>query len=242
MPDRGQTETLGFALVFALMISAVIITFTVGYAGLQDIRGAERVNNAERAFEVFADNVEDITLRGAPSRATEVKLADASLVAENSITIRVADPDHGFNQSYSVTPIVFEPDEPGQIIFEQGAVLRTRHGSGRMTHESTLVANTSRTVLPVVRTRLDSDSQASIGGSGTVLIRTTHVDTKLLHSSDTSGNQVWFNISSPRAAEWASYLDGKDAVSCSVGGGTASCAVTTDRVHMTLVRINVEFS
>lgn len=242
MPDRGQTETLGFALVFALMISSVILTFTVGYAGLQDIRGVERVNNAERAFEVFADNVEDITLRGAPSRATEVKLAEASLHAEEEIDIRVADPDHGFNQSYSVTPIVFDPDEPGQITFEQGAVIRTRHESGRVVHESTLVTNQNRTILPVVRTRLDSDSKASIGGDGTVLIRTTHGNTKLLHSSDTPDNRVWFNITSPRASEWVSYLDDRDAVDCSVGSGTASCSVTTDRVHITLVRINVEFA
>ncbi len=80
MPDRGQTETLGFALIFALMISSVVITFTAGYAGLQDVRDIERTNNAERAFEVFADNIGDITQNSAPSRATEMKLSDARLL------------------------------------------------------------------------------------------------------------------------------------------------------------------
>lgn len=242
MPDRGQTETLGFALIFALMISSVVITFTAGYAGLQDVRDIERTNNAERAFEVFADNIGDITHNNAPSRATEMKLSDARVAFEEPIRIRVADPDDSFNQSYTATPIVYATDDPGRVTYEQGAVLRTRHSSGRVVEESSLVLNENRTLIPIIRTRQVSDTKASVGGDVTVLIRAIHVNSKVIHVNDSTGNKVWLNITSPRATAWNDYLDDFSDVSCSNAATKTSCSVTTDRVHVTVVRIDVEFA
>lgn len=242
MPDRGQTETLGFALIFALMISSVVITFTAGYAGLQDVRDIERTNNAERAFEVFADNIGDIIHNSAPSRATEMKLSDARVAFDEPIRIRVADPDAGFNQSYTATPIVYAPNDPGRIAYEQGAVLRTRHSSGSVVEESAVVLNENRTLIPIIRTRQVSGTKASVGGDVTVLIRAIHVNTNVIHVNDSPNNRVWLNISSPRAAAWHAHLDDDPDVSCTEAATKTSCSVTTNRVHVTVVRIDVEFA
>lgn len=77
MNDRGVSDTLGFVFVFAIILSTVAVVTTIGMAGLQDTRDVERVNNAERAFDILGDNMEDIADRGAPSRATEVKVEEA---------------------------------------------------------------------------------------------------------------------------------------------------------------------
>ena len=112
---RGVSETIGFVLVFSLIVLTVGVVLTVGYGGLQDARDAERVNNAERAFDVLADNVEDITHRGAPSRGTEVRLAEASLGAGSPTYLNVT----GVNDSggrvfstgnYSTDTVVYEAE------------------------------------------------------------------------------------------------------------------------------------
>ena len=79
MLDRSQSDVLGFVFVFAIVVSTIGLVFATGFTGLQDARDFERVNNAERAFEVLRDNVGDMIYRGAPSRVTEIKLASASL-------------------------------------------------------------------------------------------------------------------------------------------------------------------
>ena len=92
---RGASETIGFVLVFSLIVLTVGVVLTVGYTGLQDARDAERVNNAERAFDVLADNIEDITDRGAPSRGTEIRLAEAAIGPGAPTHINIS----GFNTS-----------------------------------------------------------------------------------------------------------------------------------------------
>lgn len=235
--ERAQSETLGFVLVFALIVASIGIVFTVGFSGLQDVRDTERVNNAERAFEVMADNLEDITQRGAPSRATEIKLADARLSVEGPTEVSVNVPDGGFNATYRVRPIVYDADTGESIVYEQGAVLRTSAGGGVVLHESVLLMNESRTVIPVVQTRLSGNG--GVSGSGTVLVRADHVETALEYDNSSS-NTVWLNVTSPRAEEWRSHLDEKPDVTCEPrSGNTTSCSVSTGSVHVTVVRIDV---
>lgn len=235
--QRAQSETLGFVLVFALMVASIGIVYTAGFAGLQDARDVERVNNAERAFEVLADNLEDITQRGAPSRATEIKISDARLYVDDPIEIRVDVPADEFNTTHSVRPIVFDADTGENVVYEQGAALRTRGDNGTVFHESILLLNDSQTSITVVQTRLSGNG--GVGGSDTVLVRADHSQTVLEYKNDTR-NLVWFNVTSPRAGVWRQHLAEYPDVTCeSDVPGTASCYVTTDRVQITVARINV---
>ena len=112
---RGVSETVGFVLVFSLVLLTVGTVLTVGYAGLQDARDAERVNNAERAFDVLANNIEDITARGAPSRGTEIRLAEASIGPGAPVTMNIsgfaADGSRQFSTGNdTLDTIVYEAD------------------------------------------------------------------------------------------------------------------------------------
>ena len=89
MDERGVSDVVGFVLVFALVTATVGVVYTTGIQGLTGSRDVERVNNAERAFDVFANNVDDVIRRGAPSRATEVKLADADLHYGAPVTVNL---------------------------------------------------------------------------------------------------------------------------------------------------------
>ena len=70
MRDRGVSEVLGYALVFSLVIVTVSIISVSGLSGYQNAQSFERQSNAEKAYDVMHNNIEDIYYKGAPSRAT----------------------------------------------------------------------------------------------------------------------------------------------------------------------------
>lgn len=236
--DRGQTETLGFVLVFALITASIGLVYATGFSGLNDAREFEQVNNAQRAFEVFADNIEDITHRNAPSRSTEIKLAGAELRIAEPVQLEVNDPDAGFNPTYELRPVVYDADTGTELVYVQGAVMRSQGGGGVVVHEGTFVLDQNRTVIPIVQTRLGGQGQ--ISGSTTVLIRADHSQTRLVHANTTPSNTVWLNVTSPRAAVWQDHLEATYSdLSCSRSGDTVSCEITTDRVYVTLIQIDL---
>jgi hypothetical protein len=238
VPDRAQTETLGFVLVFAIITASIGLVYASGFTGLNEVREFEQVNNAERAFEVFADNIEDISHRNAPSRSTEVKLAGAELRIAEPIQIEVSDPDAGFNATYDARPVIYDPDTGTELVYVQGAVIRSQSAGGVVVKEGTFVIGDDRTILPILQTRLDGES--GVSGSRTVLIRADHSQTRLVHVNDAGSSSLWINVTSPRAGIWEAHLSSSYGFdTCSRVDDTVSCAVSTDRVYVTLVQIDL---
>ncbi|MEA5386913.1 hypothetical protein VB779_07480 [Haloarculaceae archaeon H-GB11] len=93
MSERAVSEVVGFALVFSMIVAMVAIVTLGGMGQLQSARDFEQANNAERAFEVLADNLADVHQRGAPSRATEIDLEHAQLFVGDPVTINVSGED-----------------------------------------------------------------------------------------------------------------------------------------------------
>jgi hypothetical protein len=227
-------------LVFALFTASIGLVYASGFTGLNDVREFEQVNNAERAFEVLADNIEDMTHRNAPSRATEIKLAGAELRIADPIEIEVNDPDSNFSLTREIRPVIFDADTGTEIVYVQGAVIRTQDDGGVVITESSLVLGENRTLIPVIQTRLQGSR--SVSGSTTVLLRADLSSSRLLYANDTASNQLWVNVTSPRAGIWRAHLTSTyDDVSCEpLSGDTVSCQVTTDRAHVTLFQIDLE--
>ncbi|PSP64411.1 hypothetical protein BRC77_03835 [Halobacteriales archaeon QH_8_64_26] len=105
-------------------------------ASLEDRRDAERIDNAERAFGVLADNAQDVYRRDAPSRATDLKLAEAQLrLADSSeITVSVINGtnltvDNGMLEADDGTGNTFDVSD-GRIRYAGGSFL---------THQSPIV-------------------------------------------------------------------------------------------------------
>lgn len=246
--DRGVSDTLGFVFIFALVISTVGLTFTFGYSGLQDTRDFERLNNAERAFDVMGDNFDDIVKRGAPSRATEVKVADAQLALADSTTVNVRITNSTGatrNIQYDLQPLVYEAGD-GRIVYSNGAVFREDRGGAVVVRHSEFVLRQERVLLPVVTTRRSGDTN-SIGGTTTVLVRAQSPEgQRQSFGFDIARTEpqaeVMVNVTSPRPAVWERELDRYDDADCDVYGETVSCTVSNPgRVYVQETPINIEF-
>lgn len=194
--DRAISEALGYVLIFTLVLSSVAaVSFGIS-TSLEQRSDAEAVNNAEAAFDVLADNIEDVYARDAPSRATEISLKTGSLSTGDNVTMEVQledttgghwpGPTGSDWRSWRYRPLVFESDEGAKVVYEAGAVFRVGSNAappGSVSSASDRASirrrdppfvvqggpSNEQVVLPVVH--LNASTQRSIRG-GTVLIRT----------------------------------------------------------------------
>lgn len=244
---RGANETIGFVLIFSLIVLTVGVVLTVGYGGLQDARDAERVNNAERAFDVLADNIKDITHRGAPSRGTEIRLAEASIGSGPPTYLNIS----GVNDdgsvpfttgNYSTDPVVYRSDGT-KIRYAAGAVSRLQGENSVLVTPPEFVIDQGHTVVPIVQLTVD---EGSFAGSQTVLVRTERRPRELVVSDDDGADNLRVNVSTPATEAWESYLSGRGMdcteVSSSADRGKLVCTLEdVERVKVVWFEIKVSF-
>ncbi len=210
---RGANETIGFVLVFSLIVLTVGVVLTAGYSGLQDARDAERVNNAERAFDVLADNIEDITHREAPSRGTEIRLAEASIGSGPPTHINISGFKNGSRVfttgNYSTDSVVYRAEDT-RIRYAGGAVTRIQGGGSTLLDPPGFVISQNHTIIPTVKLLVED---RTVAGAQTVLIRTDRSIREVEISENGGVDTLQFNVSTPAPDAWNGYLEGQ-GMSC----------------------------
>ncbi|MFC6906299.1 DUF7289 family protein [Halalkalicoccus tibetensis] len=238
MADRGVSEALGFVLIFALVVTTLGVVYVTGMAGLTDARDAERVNNAERAFDVLADNVEAITHRDAPSRATEVKLADAGLRVESRDRIAVS--VDGGEPIVSTGEVVYDSNMGTDIVYSNGAVLRESAPGTVAVRDPRMSIDGDRAMIHL--TDVSGVRSAPVSGDRTVLVRTDHRNTVTRTATDGS-HTVTIEVETDRTDAWERTLRSlDDGSSCETSGTNVACTFETDRVYVTKDSLDVAFS
>lgn len=263
MRDRAVSDVLGFVLVFSLVVSTLGVVYVAGFSGLEDARDTERINNAERAFDVLGDNVADIYHDGAPSRKTEIKLADAqlSLAESTTITVTVEDITDGSGNRIvyeaNTRPLVFSSGDSSKIVYENGAVIRTDRGGSILRQRPPMLISEERSVIGYVVLSPASEASSSVGGDATVLVRTVRTGQSVL-VQDRSDAKVTLTIetATERAPVWERYVneradwsgsdwDDGDSVPCEttdLGGGRSevTCTFEPDEFYLTSTGIETE--
>lgn len=245
--DRAVSDVLGFVIVFSLVAATVGIVSVTGVGILQDARDAEQVNNAERAFDVLADNMADIHQEGAPSRSTEVKLDNARLEVRSPVEINVTGVDPGGtnpNVSYSALPILYEGRDDTAVVYEGGAVFRVSPRGGVITEAPPFRFTNGDVIIPIVQTQQIGNATSVSGG--TVRVRAERAVREQLpefvqRSSDYDALIV--NVTSPRYQLWQRYLENDADATCTVTRPeTVQCRIDDpNRLAVTRTVINFEF-
>lgn len=256
----GATEVIGFVLVFSLVASTTGIVYVYGFGGLQEARDATVLDNAERAMDVFADNVRDIHDRGVPNRATEVKLYDAGLGLRESTTWRVNVSADGTTKIYSsnVEPLVYSAGDT-ELVYANGALVRVDRGNAVMHREPPFVfrriGGDNVAVVPFIETR--SPTTQNVAGDTTVLVRTDLAlsETVLERSSNYSDTSLSVNLSvettPERAVVWERYLEAEITEAYAVSdpcdrvgtdSATVACEFDAGRVYVGISRIDLSIS
>lgn len=248
MTDRGVSEALGFVLVFALVVSTIGIVYATGLGGLQQAKSVEKVQNVERAFDVLADNLEDLHRSDATSRATEIRLAGGSLSTGETVFIEVEAVEVG-NQANnatflaSVSPITYLDGDGVALHYVSGALVREEAGGSVMLDRPGWVVSTERSVLPLVSTY---SGGGSVAGSSTVLIVADRQSRSLNGPIEgTAGGAMRVNVTvtSDRAGTWGDYLEDQSMspVDDDPADGNVTYQFETESLYAPKTSVRVDF-
>jgi hypothetical protein len=235
MPDRHTTpdderavsDILGYVIIFSIVITSVFVVAS-GFGVLDDVRDAERVKNAERAFDVMAENMAAIYERDAPSRSTEIDLGDSEIFYGSNVSITISGDGTEF-AAYQIRPVEMRVTSDQSLVYEGGAVFRQQRDSAFMTREPPFFISERRVHVPVVQTTAPALESA---GSTTVLVRGESTRRAVLESdTEDSYDRVTIEISSPRFEAWEEYLEEEPATTCTTPATeTVSCTVDDPEV------------
>ncbi|MCD2202363.1 DUF7289 family protein [Halobacterium sp. KA-6] len=205
--ERAVSDTLGFVLIFGIIVSTTAVVYVGGFDALTSARDAQQFSNTERAFDVLDSNVDDLAVRGAPSRSTEVLLSDGALGFGDPVTFNVSADSGAFYQA-TTRPIVYRADDGDRLVYSNGALFR-QYGDRAVLFGEPRVSAGDRTLVPVVATEPDGRG-VSTDGTQRVLVRTT-VSARDVESFSTPAN---LTVTSPRAAAWEQYLEAEFGQNC----------------------------
>ncbi|MFB6071763.1 MAG: hypothetical protein ABEJ88_02225 [Halobacterium sp.] len=234
---RAVSDTLGFVLVFGIIVSTVAVVYVGGFDALTGARDAQRFANTERAFDAIDANVEDLLVRGAPSRTTEIVLSDGTLTFGEPVSFNVTNGGATY-YSTTVTPIVYRADDGDQLVYANGALFR-QYGDRAVMFDEPRISDGDRLFVPYVVTRAASDSVAT-SGTRRLLVRTVVRDQEV---RKLEGGALELVVTSPRAGAWQTYLEDELDASCSrPGGDTVRCPLSATDVYVQAVVVDVAFT
>lgn len=235
--DRGQSELVGYFLIFSVVVLTILLVGATGLVGLNNAQDFQRTTSAQQGFSALANDVDDVVRRGAPSRTTEISLADASLSLEQTTNITVrTDNESVENTTVQLHSLVYDSGSGTQIVYTSGALLRVDEGNSVMFREPNFLLGNDTVIIPAVT--LSPGETDSVGGDTAVSVETSDAGTDVVGAGDV--DTVTVEVTSPRAAAWYRYLDTE--ADCDLpDSGTVTCRIDADHVSVTADRVGVRF-
>lgn len=239
--ERGGSELLGFLLVFAAVVLTISLVVVAGAATLDDARQFHRTTNAEAAFTALAGDVDDVVRAGAPGRSTAVRLDGGALRTAPAETTVAFTNESGVTTTRTVRPdpVVYDSGSGTTLTYRGGALIRRDGDSTVLFGPPEFLLSAEVVVLPLVETRLVG---GGVGGTTEVDVRTRHNGTELLAVNE-SIDDVTLTVTGPNAGAWARYFEEADGPVTSVShtGDTVEVTVETDRLYVSVHRVDVRF-
>lgn len=245
MPDRAVSEILGYSFVFTLVLVSVAFISASGIPSFQNAEQYERQTNAQKAFNVMHNNLEDIYYNGAPSRGTEMDLGETQLGVGDNATINVT--VDGVSDSFIIQtrPLVQTFDDDSELVYEGGAVFYSTRDGGVVREEPPMTLREDRVHIIAPNISHRTDRQV---GSGTVLVRARlrNQELRYANTTDDTPTDLTINITSERRDLWQEYLTSKgtfDDGDCTTkGDDVVECSVDNlDQVYLVESEVELFF-
>ena len=227
--DAAVTETVGFILMFSIVILSMSMIYILGYPILQKHIESSVFENAQQSFIVLQSDMKRVAFEQVPVKTMKIKLHSSTLSIDDhsSILINYFYAD-GTNSShfYNTGEIEFTKDEK-VLTYENGGIWAKQPPSGAIMVSkppiyTSKLNNANMTTIGVV----NINGHRSTGGNGITSITMEHNSSDLITPQEKV--DVTVQINSVYANQWARYLEenGFDIISSSSSSVSARRAQT----------------
>jgi len=182
MDDRAVSQSIGFVLTFSIIIASVGLVSIVGYDQIQTARDNEQSKNAERAFLLIGQNIDEIERGQSPARRGELDLAGGSLdvlpATQSGIRVQISNVSEPwtYDRAFTMRGLRYSTDET-TVVYEGGSVIRDNKPGIVVQDGPTLVCTDDTAIVSVVTIEGEEDRQLSSGTvSMTVRKNTTSIE------------------------------------------------------------------
>jgi len=159
---RGQSELIGYVLVFSAIVLAIGGVVTFGVTALDQVQSSTVADNGEFAMQAVAADLEALYYGTATRRTTELTLDSATLEAGAPTTVNVTAVrgSKTVEIGHQFRPIVYKTDDV-TIAYENTLVVRDQARGSVAVNDPLITISKSQSVVPVVETNA---SVQSVGG------------------------------------------------------------------------------
>lgn len=256
MTDRAQSNTLGFVLLFTVVLASLGVVATAGVDTLQSGRDVATSQNVEQSMVELAGAGTDVHRENVSTRTVRMRLGNGQLQVgdETQITVEVGGghPTVGGQtiDGVGVDPITYSLDGH-QVSYEETAVVRQQDGGSVLVREPDFHLDPAGGVItvPVVNTTQVGDAASVGGGQAEVRLLRGEAGTRIVDGAGTFTLTV--DPPADRVGAWKTALQStaESSGSCGVSVGGSGDTVSYDcsglsdtTIVLRYVSVNFELS
>lgn len=183
--ENAVSETVGFIIIFGIVISGIGLVSLYGYPALLNQQEEANLRNMEKTLIVLQTDINSLAFKNVPYQETAIQVSGGTLSVDSPDPLKYFKIT-GPSVDYEFRPgeIKFQTDTQDVIIsLQNGAVVKWQVGGS--TGGSTMLSpprwyfDESTRTLVLTLVKIDVDSQKVNTGIGTVMMRLDASDTPI---------------------------------------------------------------
>jgi hypothetical protein len=205
--DKAVTETMGYIILFAIVLTAIAIILLFGNSILDAEKNKNNFKNIEQGFSIIQSDLKQVALEGTPNKSIMIHMEGGTILS-NTDTGRLKIDYHNTHYNNYTGQIVFKsPNDLSSITIENGGVFEKSNEEGTDALVSKprmyITPQTNTLVLNVIKVKA---SPLSNSGRGNLNINLMYNDTSVYQDSLADGT-VTLTIDTQYPNAWHRYLD-----------------------------------
>ncbi len=171
--ESGVSETVGFILIFGIMLTGIALVTLYGYPALLDTQQNANVRNMERNMISLQSDVNSLTYKAVPYKETTMQVSGGVL------SVKRPDPASSFIDISNSSGLIVSNFSPGSVHFlsesgdirialENGAVVKMQHGGSVMLSEPRWFYDEREKILVITLIQVNSSAYLAKSGISTV--------------------------------------------------------------------------
>ncbi|MGA9142091.1 MAG: hypothetical protein WBZ29_17840 [Methanocella sp.] len=205
--DLGVSETIGYILVFAIVLTGIAGIVFFGVTMLNDAKDRNNFQNVEQGLTVVQSDMKRVALEKAPIKTSKLRVEGGSLALNNTTSaIRIDYAGHTYDNFTG--DIIFDSNEYLKTIsIQNGALWKSEGGpmSDLCIVEPRIFAfpEARAIVINVIRFQCDNTAVAS---AGTIGLSMEYVGNNV-YIYDGPGSDLTITVNTTYPNAWARFFD-----------------------------------
>lgn len=226
--NAAVSETVGYILLFGVVILSTGFIYAIGYPTLQSNIDASIFESAEQSFIELQSSMERAAFDQTPMKIHKIKLQNSAISVSNESSMTIT---YDSNQTLFIPTGEIEFQKNNKIlVYEMGAVIKSYpRKSMAMISEPPIYVNTINNATLTTIGLISVNGDNSVSGKGMATLNLKHNSSSMYRTS--SPTNVTIDINSTHASKWQEYLDD---IGFSVTNSTSS-TVTADMNNTMLI-------